>query len=263
MSLVVDSITKRFERFPALNGVSFSAPQGAFVALLGPSGSGKTTLLRILGGLEYPDSGSVRFADLNWLDVPARLRRAGFVFQHYALFKHMTVAENIAFGLSVRPRRTRPSRKEIARRVQDLLDLVQLDDLGKRYPSQLSGGQRQRVALARALAIEPRMLLLDEPFGALDAKVRKELRIWLRALHEKMGITTIFVTHDQEEAFAVADLVGIMNAGQIEQYGAPEDVRRAPKSAFVEEFLASETVHPAPRKKDDLRLPHTQPRKAH
>jgi sulfate transport system ATP-binding protein len=241
MSLVVDSIAKRFERFPALNGVSFTVPQGAFVALLGPSGSGKTTLLRILGGLEFPDAGSVHFADLNWLGVPARHRRAGFVFQNYALFRHMTVAQNIAFGLNVRPRRERPSRGEIARRVEELLALVQLDDLGKRYPSQLSGGQRQRVALARALAIEPRVLLLDEPFGALDAKVRKELRGWLRALHERLGLTTIFVTHDQEEAFAVADLVAIMNAGKIEQYGTPEDVRRAPKSRFVAEFLENET----------------------
>jgi len=241
MSLVVDSIAKRFERFPALNGVSFTAPQGAFVALLGPSGSGKTTLLRILGGLEFPDAGSVHFADLNWLGVPARHRRAGFVFQNYALFRHMTVAQNIAFGLNVRSRRERPSRSEIARRVEELLALVQLDGLGNRYPSQLSGGQRQRVALARALAIEPRVLLLDEPFGALDAKVRKELRGWLRALHERLGLTTIFVTHDQEEAFAVADLVAIMNAGKIEQYGAPEDVRRTPKSRFVAEFLDSET----------------------
>ena len=242
MSLVVDSIAKRFERFPALNGVSFSAPQGAFVALLGPSGSGKTTLLRILGGLEFPDAGSVHFADLNWLGVPARHRRAGFVFQNYALFRHMTVAQNIAFGLNVRPRRERPSRPEIGRRVEELLALVQLDGFGKRYPSQLSGGQRQRVALARALAIEPRILLLDEPFGALDAKVRKELRGWLRALHERLGLTTIFVTHDQEEAFAVADLVAIMNAGKIEQYGTPEDVRRSPKSRFVSEFLASENA---------------------
>jgi sulfate transport system ATP-binding protein len=239
MSLVVDSIAKRFERFPALNGVSFTAPQGAFVALLGPSGSGKTTLLRILGGLEFPDAGSVHFADLNWLGVPARHRQAGFVFQNYALFRHMTVAQNIAFGLNVRSRRDRPSRNEIARRVEELLALVQLDGLAKRYPSQLSGGQRQRVALARALAIEPRMLLLDEPFGALDAKVRKELRGWLRALHERLGLTTIFVTHDQEEAFAVADLVAIMNAGKVEQYGTPEDVRRTPKSRFVAEFLDS------------------------
>jgi sulfate transport system ATP-binding protein len=237
MSLVVDSVVKRFERFPALSGVSFTAPQGAFLALLGPSGSGKTTLLRILGGLEFPDGGTVRFADLNWLDVPARDRRAGFVFQQYALFRHMTVAQNIGFGLSVRPRRQRPARAEIARRVEELLALVQLEGLGKRYPNQLSGGQRQRVALARALAIEPRMLLLDEPFGALDAKVRKELRGWLRALHERMGITTVFVTHDQEEAFALADLVAIMNAGRIEQYGTPEDVRRSPKTAFVADFL--------------------------
>jgi sulfate transport system ATP-binding protein len=236
MSLVVDSVTKKFERFPALNGVSFTAPQGAFLALLGPSGSG-TTLLRILGGLEFPDAGSVRFADLNWLDVPTRERRAGFVFQQYALFRHMTVAGNIGFGLSVRPRRLRPSRGEIARRVEELLALVQLEGLGKRYPNQLSGGQRQRVALARALAIEPRVLLLDEPFGALDAKVRKELRVWLRTLHERMGITTIFVTHDQEEAFALADLVAIMNKGRIEQYGTPDDVRRSPKTPFVAEFL--------------------------
>lgn len=246
MSLVVDAVAKQFDRFPALNGVSFTAPQGAFVALLGPSGSGKTTLLRILGGLEFPDNGAVRFADLNWLDVPARQRRAGFVFQQYALFKHMTVEKNIAFGLEVRPRRERPSKAEIARRVEELLALVQLEGLGKRYPNQLSGGQRQRVALARALAIEPRMLLLDEPFGALDAKVRKELRVWLRALHEKMGITTIFVTHDQEEAFALADLVAVMNAGRIEQYGTPADVRRAPKTPFVADFLETHQHHGAP-----------------
>ncbi|GAA0530567.1 sulfate transport system ATP-binding protein [Rhizomicrobium palustre] len=241
MSLIVDGIFKQFDRFPALNGVSLEAPQGAFVALLGPSGSGKTTLLRILGGLDFPDSGSVRFADLNWLDIPARQRKAGFVFQQYALFKHMTVEKNIAFGLTVRPRHERPSKSEIARRVEELLALVQLDGLGKRYPNQLSGGQRQRVALARALAIEPRMLLLDEPFGALDAKVRKELRVWLRHLHEKMGITTVFVTHDQEEAFALADLVAVMNKGKIEQFGRPEDVRRAPKTPFVAEFLETES----------------------
>ena len=239
MSLIIDSVAKRFARFPALNGISFTAPQGAFVALVGPSGSGKTTLLRILGGLEQADSGSVRFADLNWLAMPARERRAGFVFQQYALFKHLTVAENIAFGLKVRPRRERPSSGDIRFRVQELLNLVQLDDLGARYPSQLSGGQRQRVALARALAIEPRMLLLDEPFGALDAKVRKELRVWLRHIHDKAGVTSIFVTHDQEEAFAIADLVAVMNAGRIEQYGAPADVRRDPRTAFVSEFLSA------------------------
>jgi len=239
MSLVIDSIVKSFGRFPALKGVSFTAPQGALVALLGPSGSGKTTLLRILGGLEAPDSGDVRFADLNWLRVPARARRAGFVFQHYALFRHMTVAQNIAFGPSVRSRRERPSRADIARRVDELLDLVQLPGLGTRYPSQLSGGQRQRVALARALAIEPRMLLLDEPFGALDAKVRKDLRGWLRSLQERLGITTVFVTHDQDEAFAIADLVAVMNAGAIEQYGTPQDVMRAPRTPFVADFLES------------------------
>ena len=239
MSLVIDAITKKYGRFPALNGAGFTAPDGAFVALLGPSGSGKTTLLRILGGLEAPDSGTVRFADLNWLDMPARERRAGFVFQQYALFKHMTVAKNIAFGLEIRPRSERPARADIARRVEELLELVQLQDLGKRYPSQLSGGQRQRVALARALAIEPRMLLLDEPFGALDAKVRKELREWLRHIHDKAGVTSVFVTHDQEEAFAMADLVAVMNKGRIEQVGTPADVRREPKTAFVSDFLSN------------------------
>ncbi|HEU0096776.1 MAG TPA: ATP-binding cassette domain-containing protein, partial [Rhizomicrobium sp.] len=214
MSLTVDTITKQFGRFPALNGASFTAPQGSFVSLLGPSGSGKTTLLRILGGLEFADSGSVRFADLNWLDMPARTRNAGFVFQQYALFKHMTVADNIAFGLRVRPRHKRPSRADITKRVNELLALVQLPGLEARYPSQLSGGQRQRVALARALAIDPRMLLLDEPFGALDAKVRKELRTDLRRIHDHAGVTTVFVTHDQEEAFAVADLVAVMKDGR-------------------------------------------------
>jgi sulfate/thiosulfate transport system ATP-binding protein len=239
MSLTVDSLTKKFGRFPALNGASFVAPQGSFVSLLGPSGSGKTSLLRILGGLEFADSGSVRFADLNWLDMPARTRNAGFVFQQYALFKHMSVADNIAFGLRVRPRNRRPSSADIKRRVHELLALVQLPGLEERYPSQLSGGQRQRVALARALAIEPRMLLLDEPFGALDAKVRKELRADLRRIHDHAGVTTVFVTHDQEEAFAVADLVAVMKDGRIEQYGAPAEVRRNPKTAFVSEFLSA------------------------
>jgi len=238
MSLTVESVSKKFGRFAALNGASFTAPQGAFVSLLGPSGSGKTTLLRILGGLEFADSGRVTFADLNWLDMPARTRNAGFVFQQYALFRHMTVAGNIAFGLKVRPRRRRPSRADIRKRVTELLALVQLPDLGDRYPSQLSGGQRQRVALARALAIEPRMLLLDEPFGALDAKVRKELRADLRRIHDHAGVTTVFVTHDQEEAFAVADLVAVMKDGRIEQYGTPQDVRRDPRTAFVSEFLS-------------------------
>jgi sulfate transport system ATP-binding protein len=238
MSLIVDSITKQFGRFAALNGVSFTAPQGGFISLLGPSGSGKTTLLRILGGLEFADGGSVRFADLNWLDMPARTRNAGFVFQHYALFRHMTVAQNIAFGLQVRPRNRRPSRADIRSRIAELLQLVQLPGLESRYPSQLSGGQRQRVALARALAIDPRMLLLDEPFGALDAKVRKELRADLRRIHDHAGVTTVFVTHDQEEAFAVADLVAVMKDGRIEQFGTPPEVRRAPGTAFVREFLS-------------------------
>src|SRR5881275_1668355 len=233
MSLTVDSVSKKFGRYPALNGASFKAPQGGFVSLLGPSGSGKTTLLRILGGLEFADSGMVHFADLNWLDMPARTRNAGFVFQQYALFKHMTVADNIAFGLKVRPRARRPSSSEIRDRVKSLLDLVQLPGLNDRYPSQLSGGQRQRVALARALAIEPRMLLLDEPFGALDAKVRKELRADLRRIHDRTGITTIFVTHDQEEALQMADLVAVLNSGRIEQIGTPRELRCTPNSDFV------------------------------
>jgi sulfate transport system ATP-binding protein len=237
MSLIVESVAKRFERFPALNGVSLTVPKGSFVALLGPSGSGKTTLLRILGGLEFADLGHVSFEGEDWLALPARERRAGFVFQQYALFRHMTVARNIAFGLEIRSRRTRPGRAEIRRRVEELLSLVQLEGLGARYPSQLSGGQRQRVALARALAIEPRMLLLDEPFGALDAKVRKDLRDWLRKLHERLGLTTIFVTHDQEEALALADLVAVLNLGKIEQIGTPAELRSQPATAFVSDFL--------------------------
>ena len=237
MSLEVESVAKHFTAFPALDGVSFTAPKGAFVTVLGPSGSGKTTLLRILGGLEFPDSGTVRFDELDWLAVPARERRAGFVFQHYALFRHMTVFQNVAFGLTVRPWRERPSRAEIARRVAELLSLVQLEGLDKRYPSQLSGGQRQRVALARSLAIEPRMLLLDEPFGALDAKVRREVRDWLRLLQGRLGITAVLVTHDQEEAFTLADLVVVMNQGRVEQCGTPEALRRAPATQFVADFL--------------------------
>ena len=237
MSLIVEGLTKRFGTHAALNAVSFTMPHGGFLALLGPSGSGKTTLLRLLGGLEHPDGGAVTYEGQDWLGVPARERRAGFVFQHYALFRHMTVAGNIAFGLKVRPWRQRPKRAEIARRVEELLALVQLDRLGDRYPSQLSGGQRQRVALARALAIEPKLLLLDEPFGALDAKVRKDLRRWLRNLHERLGLTTIFVTHDQDEALDLADEVAVMNAGRIEQMDIPESVYANPKTAFVAEFL--------------------------
>ncbi len=235
--LEVNALHASYGTYAALEGASFTAPQGSFVALLGPSGSGKTTLLRVLGGLAHPDSGSVRFDDLDWLAIPARARRAGFVFQHYALFRHMTVAANIGFGLTVRPRATRPKNHEIARRVNDLLALVQLDGLGARYPSELSGGQRQRVALARALAIEPRLLLLDEPFGALDAKVRQDLRQWLRGLHQKLGITSVFVTHDQDEAFALADYVAVLNRGRIEQCDTPANLRRAPQTAFVRNFL--------------------------
>jgi sulfate/thiosulfate transport system ATP-binding protein len=239
VSLVIENIAKEFGRYPALKGVSLILPEGKFVALLGPSGSGKTTLLRVLGGLEFPDAGSVRLNDTDLLAMPARERRAGFVFQNYALFRHMTVAENIAFGLKVRPRATRPSRVQTTERVEKLLELVQLEGLGGRYPSQLSGGQRQRVALARALAIEPRMLLLDEPFGALDAKVRKDLRGWLRSLQQRLELTTIFVTHDQEEAFALADLVAVMNLGRIEQFGPPDEVRSAPATPFVADFISA------------------------
>ncbi|NWH09688.1 MAG: sulfate/molybdate ABC transporter ATP-binding protein [Alphaproteobacteria bacterium] len=242
MFLEISDIAKRFGSFNALKGVSLSVEPGTFLALLGPSGSGKTTLLRILGGLAFADAGSVKFEGLDWLSIPARERRAGFVFQNYALFKHMTVARNISFGLDVRARHERPSRAQIDARVEELLSLVQLDGLGGRYPAQLSGGQRQRVALARALAIAPRMLLLDEPFGALDAKVRKDLRRWLRGLHEKTGVTTIFVTHDQEEALDLADQVAIMNEGRIDQAGTPGDVYENPRTAFVAEFLGGANV---------------------
>jgi len=237
MSLVVNAVSKAFGRFPALAGVSLEARQGEFLALLGPSGSGKTTLLRILAGLETPDAGAVAFGGEDLLALSARERRIGMVFQHYALFRHMTVARNIAFGLSVRPRASRPARADIARRVEDLLKLVQLEGLEDRYPSQLSGGQRQRVALARALAIEPRMLLLDEPFGALDAKVRRDLRRWLRRVHDETGVTTVFVTHDQEEALDLADRVAILRDGRIVQVGDPQTVCDAPVDAFVYDFL--------------------------
>ncbi|HRD28287.1 MAG TPA: ATP-binding cassette domain-containing protein, partial [Caulobacter sp.] len=220
MSLTLTAVTKTFGRFPALRDVSFEVRPGEFLALLGPSGSGKTTLLRILAGLERPDAGAIGFAGEDLLALPARERRVGMVFQHYALFRHMTVADNIAFGLSVRPRATRPAAHEIARRVSDLLRLVQLEGLERRYPSQLSGGQRQRVALARALAIEPRLLLLDEPFGALDARVRRDLRRWLRRVHDETGVTTLFVTHDQEEALDLADRVAILRSGALQEVGS-------------------------------------------
>jgi sulfate/thiosulfate transport system ATP-binding protein len=240
MSLKIERVTKRFGTVAAVNAVSLEVRPGEFMALLGPSGSGKTTLLRIVGGLELPEEGKLDFDGQDLTHVPARERRAGFVFQHYALFRHMTVAQNIAFGLDVRPRAKRPARKEIAGRVDKLLKRMQLDGLGKRYPSQISGGQRQRVALARALAIEPRILLLDEPFGALDAKVRKDLRQWLRALHDDLKLTTIMVTHDQEEALALADRVAIMNEGKIEQVGAPTEVIGKPATPFVRDFLGQD-----------------------
>ena len=237
LALEVTSLKKSFGRYPALNDVSLAATGREFLALLGPSGSGKTTLLRILAGLERPDSGAVRFGGEDFLALPARHRRVGMVFQHYALFRHMTVAQNIAFGLDVRPRRERPSAAAIRNRVGDLLDLVQLGGLAGRYPAQLSGGQRQRVALARALAIEPRMLLLDEPFGALDAQVRRDLRLWLRDVHDRAGVTTVFVTHDQEEALDLADRVAILRDGRLIQVGAPKEVYEDPQDAFAFEFL--------------------------
>src|SRR5689334_2741750 len=236
-SLEISGISKSFGRFPALKDVSLQAKDKEFLALLGPSGSGKTTLLRVLAGLEVPDTGEVRFDGEDFLSLPVRRRRVGMVFQHYALFRHMTVAQNLAFGLSVRPRREKPAKKAIEARVAELLSLVQLDDLGKRYPSQLSGGQRQRVALARALAIEPRMLLLDEPFGALDAQVRRDLRRWLRELHDRAGVTTVFVTHDQEEALDLADRVAILKDGELVQLGAPSELYEAPANPFVYDFL--------------------------
>src|SRR5262245_36782318 len=237
MTIAVKNINKRFGDFVALDNVSLDFPQGELTALLGPSGCGKTTLLRCIAGLEHPDSGQVLLDGQDASDRHVRERQVGFVFQHYALFKHMTVFENVAFGLRVKPRAERPSEDQIRRKVKELLELVQLDWLADRYPPQLSGGQRQRIALARALAVEPRVLLLDEPFGALDAKVRKELRRWLRRLHDDLHVTSIFVTHDQEEALEVADRVVLMNAGNIEQVGSPQEVWDHPASPFVYGFL--------------------------
>ncbi len=239
MRIEIDGIAKTFGSTAALHPVSLKIPSGALVALLGPSGSGKTTLLRILGGLEYPTGGRVLFDGQDATRVTVQDRRAGFVFQSYALFRHMTVFDNIAYGLTARPRATRPAKADIARRVTKLLELIQLPDIGTRYPSQLSGGQRQRVALARALAIEPRMLLLDEPFGALDAKVRRELRQGLRDIHDETGLTTVFVTHDQDEAMELADLVVVMSMGRIEQVGKPADIRAKPATAFVRDFITA------------------------
>jgi sulfate transport system ATP-binding protein len=244
MSITASNIRKTFGPFTALDGVSLNVERGKLVALLGPSGSGKTTLLRIIAGLEYADPGSGRilFHGDDVTDVEAGRRKVGFVFQHYALFKHMTVFENIAFGLKVRRRRERPAAAEIGERVRKLLKLVQLESYGTRYPHQLSGGQRQRIALARALAVEPKVLLLDEPFGALDAKVRKELRRWLRTFHDEIGLTTVFVTHDQEEALEIADQVVIMNQARIEQVGTPQEVYDRPATPFVYQFLGNVNV---------------------
>ncbi len=237
MTISIDTVSKTFDTHSALNGVSLEVDDGAFVALLGPSGSGKTTLLRIIAGLAAADGGHIRFHGEDVTERPVQDRGIGFVFQQYALFRHMTVAQNIAFGLTVMKRGQRPDRAAIARRATELLELVRLPGLEKRYPAQLSGGQRQRVALARALARDPSILLLDEPFGALDAKVRRELRAALREIHDRVKLTSIFVTHDREEAFALADKVAILNDGRIEQYDTPAAIEAAPGSEFVREFL--------------------------
>lgn len=242
MSIEIKNVNKRFGDFDALRDINLVAPTGELVALLGPSGSGKSTLLRVIAGLEIPDTGKVIFHGEDALKKQVQERRVGFVFQHYALFKHMTVFENIAFGLRVKPRKERPSEKDICDKAHKVLNLVQLDWVADRYPAQLSGGQRQRIALARVLAIEPKVLLLDEPFGALDAQVRKELRRWLRLFHDELKITSIFVTHDQEEALEVADRVVVMNGVEIEQVGTPEDVYDRPANPFVYNFLGSVNI---------------------
>lgn len=257
MSIQVKNIDKHFGNFHALKDISLDFPEGELVALLGPSGCGKTSLLRIIAGLESADSGHVLLEGQDATDVHVRHRQVGFVFQHYALFRHMTVFDNVAFGLRVRPRKTRPSEAEIKKKVTRLLDLVQLGFLADRYPAQLSGGQRQRIALARALAVEPRVLLLDEPFGALDAKVRKELRRWLRNLHDELHITSIFVTHDQEEALEVADQIVVMNKGQVEQIGTPREVYDYPTSPFVFDFLGQANRFDGNVKQNTLQLGHS------
>lgn len=253
MSITIQHINKGFGQFSALRDINLQVPSGELVALLGPSGCGKTTLLRIIAGLESPDSGQVLFDGVDTTHRDVRERQVGFVFQHYALFRHMTVFENVAFGLRVRPKETRPSETEIRNRVHDLLKLVQLDWLADRYPPQLSGGQRQRIALARALAVEPKVLLLDEPFGALDAKVRKDLRRWLRRLHDELHVTSVFVTHDQEEALEVADTIVVMNHGQVEQVGSPQAVYDQPATPFVYEFLGNVNAFETPSGKGFVR----------
>jgi sulfate transport system ATP-binding protein len=275
MTISIRSVEKKYGRYPALNHVDLEIADGELVALLGPSGSGKTTLLRTIAGLEFPDEGQVLFEGEDVTFASAAARRVGFVFQQYALFKHMTVAKNIAFGLDVRKGKDKPTKVEIARRVDELLKLVELDGLGKRYPSQLSGGQRQRVALSRALAVQPSVLLLDEPFGALDATVRKSLRKELRRVHDATGVTTIFVTHDQEEALELADRVAILNAGKIEQIGTPDEVHDHPATPFVcgfvgdanrfegtvsnGRFTAGPVVIPAPETADGAALAFVRP----
>jgi sulfate transport system ATP-binding protein len=238
------NITKRFGEYPALHGIDLQIKPGEFIALLGPSGSGKTTLLRIIAGLEFQDSGEVRLDGVDVSNLKVAERHVGFVFQHYALFRHMSVADNVAFGLTVRRAEKRLSRKDIRARANELLKLVQLEGLGSRYPAQLSGGQRQRVALARALAVEPKLLLLDEPFGALDAQVRKDLRRALRDLHRQVGLTSVFVTHDQEEALELADRVVVMNHGRIEQIGTPDEIYIAPATPFVSHFVGETNLLP-------------------
>jgi sulfate/thiosulfate transport system ATP-binding protein len=241
MSIIVEKVSKQFGSFKALDDVSLKVAEGKLVALLGPSGSGKSTLLRAIAGLETPDFGSIFINGKNTSNVDIRKRNIGFVFQHYALFKHLTVRQNIAFGLEIR----KTPKQQVKRKVEELLQLIQLQGLGDRYPSQLSGGQRQRVALARALCVQPQVLLLDEPFGALDAKVRKELRVWLRQLHDEVGMTTVFVTHDQEEAMEVADEIVVMNHGRIEQVGTAAEIYDRPATPFVMSFVGEVNILPA------------------
>ncbi len=254
MNISVQGLSKTFGLSPALHGVDLEIATGELLGLLGPSGSGKTTLLRIMAGLEAPGGGRILFGDEDTATMSVQERRVGFVFQSYALFRHMSVADNVAYGLRVRPAKTRPASADIDRRVKELLELVQLGEMGKRYPAQLSGGQRQRVALARALAVEPRVLLLDEPFGALDAQVRKDLRRWLREIHDRTGHTTVFVTHDQDEALELSDRVAVLNRGGVEQAGAPDDIYDRPATPFVFGFIGESNAIDASVSGGRLRL---------
>ena len=237
MSIEIRDVNKTFGDFTALKNINITVPTGKLTTLLGPSGCGKTTLLRIIAGLEYADSGQILFDDLDVTNIPVQKRNIGFMFQHYALFRHKNIADNIAFGLTLLPKSERPSKTDIKKRVAELLELVQLPQLANAYPHQLSGGQRQRIALARALAVKPKLLLLDEPFGALDAKVRKELRTWLKDIHHELGVTSIMVTHDQEEARAISDEIVVMNHGRVEQVGTSEQLLNQPANSFVRDFL--------------------------